>query len=65
MDAISFDNMLHIGDHQVNDIYAAYALGIDCIWFNNNQKWQQTFKKPEEFSDWKNLNKIIREKYER
>ncbi len=58
--------MLHIGDHQINDMYAAHNLGIDCLWFNNNDsEWEQNFKKPDEFSSWKNLNTIIKNKYER
>ena len=63
---ISFENILHIGDHQINDILCAYNLGIDTIWFNNNNEhWSQDFKKPDEFSSWANLEKIIRNKYER
>ena len=58
--------MLHIGDHQINDIFGAYNLGINTLWFNNtNQKWSQDFQKPEEFSSWKELPKIIENKYER
>ena len=63
---ISFNNILHIGDHQINDILCAHNLGIDTIWFNNsNEHWSQDFKKPDEFSSWANLEKIIRNNYER
>ena len=63
---ISFDNILHIGDHQINDILCAYNLGIDTLWFNNNNvSWAQDFKKPDEFSSWHDLEQIIRNKYER
>ena len=63
---IKFNEMLHIGDHQINDIFGAYNLGINTLWFNNtNQKWSQDFQKPEEFSSWKELPKIIENKYER
>ena len=63
---IEFNQMLHIGDHQINDIFGAYNLGIDTLWFNNtNQKWSQDFQKPEEFSSWEKLPKIIENKYER
>ena len=63
---ITFENMLHIGDHQINDMYAADNLGIDCLWFNNNHdEWEQNFKKPDEFSSWQNLTNIIKDKYER
>ena len=57
--------MLHIGDHQINDILGAHALGINVLWFNNNEaSWKQNFEKPEEFSNWQNLENIIKEKYE-
>ena len=62
---ISFNNILHIGDHQINDILCAHNLGIDTIWFNNNENWSQNFEKPDEFSSWINLEQIIRNKYER
>ena len=63
---VTFENMLHIGDHQINDMYAADNLGIDCLWFNNNHdEWEQNFEKPDEFSSWQNLTNIIKDKYER
>tara|TARA_B100000927_G_C16371495_1_gene431660 strand:+ start:229 stop:936 length:708 start_codon:yes stop_codon:yes gene_type:complete len=63
---VTFENMLHIGDHQINDMDAANNLGIDCLWFNNNHdKWEQNFKKPDEFSSWHDLTNIIKDKYER
>jgi putative hydrolase of the HAD superfamily len=59
-DKINFSEMLHIGDHQINDILAAYQLGIETLWFNNtNEEWTQNFTKPEEFSDWQELPGII------
>jgi putative hydrolase of the HAD superfamily len=64
-DAIDFNNMLHIGDHQVNDVLAAYQLGIETLWFNNkNAEWTQNFTKPAEFSDWQKLPEIIEGLYE-
>ena len=64
-DAIDFNNMLHIGDHQVNDVLAAYQLGIETLWFNNkNMEWAQNFAKPAEFSDWQKLPEIIEGLYE-
>ena len=36
MEDVSFNEILHIGDHQINDILFAYNLGIDVLWFNNN-----------------------------
>ena len=57
--------MLHIGDHQVNDVLAAYQLGIETLWFNNkNAEWDQNFAKPAEFSDWQKLPEIIEGLYE-
>ena len=65
VDGIQFNQILHIGDHQINDILGAYNLGIDTLWFNNNnEKWTQDFPKPDEFKSWDKLTKIIEEKYE-
>ena len=65
VDDISFDQIHHIGDHQINDILGAYNLGIDTLWFNNNnEKWSQDFPKPDEFKSWDVLPKIIENKYE-
>ncbi len=65
VDGIQFNQILHIGDHQVNDILGAYNLGIDTLWFNNNnEKWSQDFPKPDEFKSWDILPKIIENKYE-
>ena len=65
MNNVVFDEILHIGDHQINDILFAYNLGIDALWFNNsNTEWTQDFKKPQEFSSWELLPKIIENKYE-
>ena len=62
---ITYNEMLHIGDHQINDILGAHSLGINVLWFNNNEaSWNQNFEKPEEFSNWQNLENIIKEKYE-
>ena len=65
VDGIQFNQILHIGDHQINDILGAYNLGIDTLWFNNNnEKWSQDFPKPDEFKSWDRLPKIIENKYE-
>ena len=54
--------MLHIGDHQINDIFGAHALGIKVLWFNNTKaQWEQDFEKPDQFYDWQTLAKIIEE----
>jgi FMN phosphatase YigB (HAD superfamily) len=57
--------MLHIGDHQIHDILGAFNLGIDTLWFNNNNsEWDQDFLKPDEFNAWKDLPEIIKNKYD-
>ena len=62
---VKYNEMLHIGDHQINDIFGAYALGINVLWFNNNGAlWEQDFLKPNEFSNFQNLENIIKETYE-
>ena len=62
---VSFDEILHIGDHQVNDILFAHKLGIDTLWFNNNNnEWVQDFEKPDEFASWALLPQLIKNKYE-
>ena len=64
-DKINFSEVLHIGDHQINDVLAAHQLGIETLWFNNtNKKWDQNFTKPTEFSNWQKLPKIIENLYE-
>lgn len=62
---MKYSEMLHIGDHQINDIFGAHALGIEVLWFNNTKAlWKQDFEKPDQFYDWQSLVKIIEEKYE-
>ena len=62
---IAFDEIIHIGDHQINDILFASKLGIESLWFNkNNVDWEQEFEKPYEFDSWELLPKIIESRYE-
>ena len=62
---LKYSEMLHIGDHQINDIFGAHALGMEVLWFNNTKAfWEQDFEKPDQFYDWHSLAKIIEEKYE-
>ena len=62
---INFDEIIHIGDHQINDILFASKLGIESLWFNkNNVDWEQEFEKPYEFNSWELLPKIIESRYE-
>ena len=63
---ISYEEIIHIGDHQINDVYGAYQLGMKAIWFNNmNNEWDQSFDKPDEFSHWSDCTKLIEEIDER
>ena len=63
---ISYEEIIHIGDHQINDVYGAYHLGMKAIWFNNmNNEWNQSFDKPDEFSHWNDCTKLIEEIDER
>ena len=63
---ISYEEIIHIGDHQINDVYGAYQLGMKAIWFNNmNNEWDQSFGKPDEFSHWNDCTKLIEEIDER
>lgn len=63
---ISYEEIIHIGDHQINDVYGAYHLGMKAIWFNNmNNEWNQSFDKPDEFSHWNDCIKLIEEIDER
>ena len=65
VDGVTFNEILHIGDHQINDILFAHKLGIDTLWFNNNNAtWDQDFEKPDEFNSWELLAQIIENKYE-
>ncbi len=62
---LKYSEMLHIGDHQITDIFGAHTLGIEVLWFNNaGALWEQEFDKPDQFYDWQSLAKIIEEKYE-
>ena len=63
---ISYEEIIHIGDHQINDVYGAYHLGMKAIWFNNmNNEWDQSFDKPDELSHWNDCTKLIEEIDER
>ena len=62
---LKYGEMLHIGDHQINDVFGAHTLGIKVLWFNNTEApWEQNFERPDQFYDWHSLAKIIEEKYE-
>ena len=61
LSGFSADEVIHIGDHQINDVVGALNLGMKAIWFNKNgATWEQESPQPKEISDWNNY-KIIEE----
>jgi putative hydrolase of the HAD superfamily len=61
LSGLSANEVLHIGDHQINDVVGAINTGMKAIWFNKEGvDWEQEYLKPEEISDWYNY-KIIDE----
>ena len=64
---LEFDQIIHIGDHPVNDVYGSHMLGINAIWFNkNNDGWDNhDIEKPIQFNSWKSIVKLISDNYER
>ena len=64
---LAFNQIVHIGDHPINDVYGSHILGINAIWFNkNNDEWDNhDIKKPIQFNNWKNIVKLINDNYER
>ena len=59
------DEILHIGDHKVNDMLGAINYGCEALWFNPDKKvWDlKDTKKPFEFSVWKGLTEKINSLY--
>lgn len=55
------NEMLHIGDHQVNDMLAAHNFGVKHLWFNpDNLDWEvDCMPLPTAFSEWPSLVKEI------
>ena len=55
------NEMLHIGDHQVNDMLAAHNFGVKHLWFNpDNLDWEvDCMPLPTAFSEWPSLVKAI------
>jgi putative hydrolase of the HAD superfamily len=49
------NEVLHIGDHQVNDMRGALNAGFNVLWFNkNDDEWAQDFPEPASLTDWYN-----------
>ena len=58
--SISFKEVLHIGDHQINDVYGAQQLGIKPIWFNRkNDEWKLDTDQPETLYNWEDSVDLI------
>ena len=59
------DEMLHVGDHKINDIHGAIDFGIKALWFNpNNEDWDiNGTEKPSEFDCWKGISEKISDLY--
>ena len=59
LSGLSADEVLHIGDHQINDVVGAINTGMKAIWFNKEKvDWEQEYLKPKEISDWYNYEII-------
>ena len=58
---VSKKELLHIGDHKINDMHGAISYGIEALWFNPNKEiWDlEGVEKPPEFSIWKGLTEKI------
>ena len=63
---LKYDEIIHIGDHPINDVKGALDLGINAIWFNGlNKNWEEKdIKEPLQFNDWTKLTKLIKNNYE-
>ena len=59
------DEILHIGDHKINDMLGAINYGCEALWFNPDKRvWDlKDTKKPFEFSTWKGLTEKISSLY--
>ena len=61
---INFENTLHVGDHQINDVLGARELGINTLWFNlNNVKWEADNNPPLQFNKWSQFEDLVEENY--
>ena len=51
---ISKEEILHIGDHKINDMLGAISYGVKALWFNpDKEDWDlDDIKKPSEFNSW-------------
>ncbi len=58
---VSKEELLHIGDHKINDMHGAISYGVQALWFNPNKEiWDlEGVEKPPEFSMWQGLTEKI------
>ena len=62
---VSKNEILHIGDHKINDMLGAISYGVEAFWFNPNKEiWDlEETEKPLEFSSWQGLTEEIKNLY--
>ena len=58
---ISKEEILHIGDHKINDMLGAISYGVKALWFNpDKEDWDlDDIKKPSEFNSWQGVTEKI------
>ena len=62
---ISKEEILHIGDHKINDMLGAISYGVKALWFNpDKEDWDlDDIKKPSEFNSWQGVTEKINDFY--
>ena len=62
---ISKEEILHIGDHKINDMLGAISYGVKALWFNPDKEvWDlDDIKKPSEFNSWQGVTEKINNFY--
>ena len=62
---VNKEELLHIGDHKINDMHGAISYGVQALWFNPNKEiWDlEDVEKPPEFSKWQGLTEKINSLY--
>ena len=62
---ISKEEILHIGDHKINDMLGAISYGVKALWFNpDKEDWDlDNIKKPSEFNSWHGVTEKINNFY--
>ena len=62
---ISKEEILHIGDHKINDMLGAISYGVKALWFNpDKEDWDlDDIKKPSEFNSWQGVTEKINNFY--